>query len=39
MDDNNAQLYKEITTIVHQKWNSNVFAFYLCEEVVKNETL
>ena len=34
-DDNDAKRFKELTTIVPHDWNSNLFALYLCEEVMK----
>ena len=34
-DDNDAKRFKELTTIVPHDWNSNLFALYLYEEVMK----
>jgi len=34
-DGNNMKLYKQLTTIVPNDWNLNLFAIYLCEVVMK----
>ena len=38
-DDNDVKLYEELTTIVPHDWNSNLFALYMCEAVMKKGTL
>ena len=38
-DDNDVKLFKEVTTIVPHDWNSNLFALYMCEAVMKKGTL
>ena len=34
-DGNDVKLYKQLTTIVPNDWNINLFAIYLCEVVMK----
>ena len=34
-DGNDMKLYKQLTTIVPNDWNINLFAIYLCEVVMK----
>ena len=34
-DGNDVKLYKQLTTIVPNDWNINLFALYLCEVVMK----
>ena len=34
-DGNDMKLYKQLTTIVPNDWNINVFAIYRCEVVMK----
>ena len=34
-DGNDMKLYKQLTTIVPNNWNINLFAIYLCEVVLK----
>ena len=34
-DGNDVKLYKQLTTIVHDDWNCNLFAIYLCGVVMK----
>ena len=34
-DGNDVKLYKQLTTIVLNDWNINVFDIYLCEVVMK----
>ena len=34
-DGNDMKLYKQLTTIVHNDWNWNLFAIYLCERIMK----
>ena len=34
-DGNDMKLYKKLTTIVHNDWNWNLFAIYLCERIIK----
>ena len=38
-DDNDVKLFKEVTTIVPHDWNSNLFALYMCEAVMKKGAL
>ena len=38
-DDNAMKLYKQLTTIVSNDWNCNLFVIYLCEVVMKQANI